>query len=140
MIVEGALPYSGTPFGIVLLTVAAFAVSFVTYGLIERARMRSAGFSPTVASVLTTPLLMLAYYIWATTEFASGRLAYEFLRVLVELALFAPIVLVLAPLLAIYLRGGFRSKSMSGVILCAVTVACVILEIFWLYLAIGRGS
>jgi hypothetical protein len=113
--------------------VAGFLASRLVYGWVNKADLQSAGFSPTVASIVTAPLLAFAYYILATKDFIHGSISNELHRMLDDLVLFGPIFLVLLPLLAIYLRGGFRRKKMFGIILCAAAVALAILE----FLGIG---
>ncbi|MES2194324.1 MAG: hypothetical protein V4517_07895 [Pseudomonadota bacterium] len=103
------------------------------YGWIDKAGLQSAGFSPTVASFLTTPLLAISYYTLVTKDFIRGSIGNEFYRMGFDLILFGPVLLVLLPLLAIYLRGGFRRKRIFGIILCVAAVTTVILE----YLGLG---
>jgi len=110
------------------------------YGWIDKAGLQSPGFSPTVASILSTPILTFAFYILATKDFIRGTIGSELSRVPYELIWFAPIFLILPPLLAIYLRGGFRRKKILGIVLSGATVACLILEFLWLYIALGSDS
>jgi hypothetical protein len=119
---------------IFLPIVVGFLASRLIYGWVNKAGLQSAGFSPTVASILTTPLLAIAYYVLAATDFIHGGIRDQFHRMLPLLVLFAPMILVQSPLLAIYLCGGFRKKKIFGIILCAATVALVIFEFFGIYL------
>jgi len=114
--------------------VVGFIASRMIYGWVNKAGLQSAGFSPTVASILTTPLLAIAYYVLAASDFIHGSIRDEFRRMLPLLVLFAPMLLVQSPLVAIYLRGGFRKEKIFGIILCGVTVALVILEFLGIYL------
>jgi hypothetical protein len=120
--------------------VVAFLASRMFYGWVNKAGLQSPGFSPTVASILSTPILTFAFYILATRDFIHGSIRNELSRVPYELIWFAPIFLILSPLLAIYLRGGFRRKKTLGIILSGATVACLILEFLWLYVALGHDS
>jgi hypothetical protein len=120
--------------------VVAFLASRLFYGWIDKAGLQSPGFSPTVASILSTPILTFAFYILATKDFIRGTIGSELSRVPYELIWFAPIFLILPPLLAIYLRGGFRRKKILGIVLSGATVACLILEFLWLYIALGSDS
>lgn len=114
-----------------------FLASRLIYGWVNKAGLQSAGFSPTVAAILTTPLLVVAYYILAMTDFIHGSIKNELYRTSFKLVLFGPIILPLSLLLAIYLRGGFRRKKMFGIILCAAAVAVVILEFIGLGLLLS---
>jgi hypothetical protein len=119
--------------------VVGFLASRLIYGWVRKAGVQSAGFSPTVATILTTPLLACAYYA-LLTGFLPG---YFGMKVALNkmgfvLVLFGPIILPITPLLTIYLRGGFRRKKMFGVVLCAAAVAFVILEFLGLYLLSSR--
>jgi hypothetical protein len=67
-------------------------------------------------------------------DFVHDSIRGSFHRMLGLLVLFAPMILVLSPLLAIYLFGGFRRKRMFGIILCAATAAFGIFEFLGLYL------
>lgn len=109
--------------------------SRLIYGWVNSAGLQSPGFSPTVASILTTPLLACAYYM-LLAGFLPGYFGIEvaLYKMGFVLVLFGPLILPLSPLLAIYLRGGFRRKKMFGIILCAAAVAFVILEFLGLYL------
>jgi len=114
-----------------------FLASRLIYGWVNRAGLQSACFSPTVAAILTTPILVVAYYILAMTDLIHGSIKNELYRTSFNLVLFGPIILPLSLLLAIYLRGGFRKKKIFGIILCAVAVALVILEFLGIGLLFG---
>jgi hypothetical protein len=51
--------------------VGAFLASRLIYGWISKTGRQSAGFSPTVASILTTPLLAFAYWTGSTRVFMA---------------------------------------------------------------------
>jgi hypothetical protein len=102
------------------------------YGWVSKAGLQSEGFSPTVATILTTPLLAVAYFILATMVYTGGH--DPFLLIFLFLVLFAPIVIPLSPLLTIYLRGGLQGK---GVILSATSVAFVALQFVGLWFLSG---
>jgi len=99
-----------------------FLASRLIYGWANRAGLQSAGFSPTVAAILTTPLLVVAYYILAMTDFIHGSIKNELYRTSFKLVLFGPIILPLSLLLAIYLRGGFRRKRCSASFFASVVI------------------
>jgi hypothetical protein len=125
---------------ILLPFVGAFLVSRLIYGWISRTGRQSADFSPTVASILTTPLLAFAYLTGSARVFMAGDVKDAFVMIGKDLILFSPVFLILAPLLVIYLRGGFQEGRMTGVVLCAAAVGSVILECIGLYLIFGHTS
>jgi hypothetical protein len=130
---EAALLHIFLPF------IIGFMGSRLIFGWVNRAGLQSAGFSPTVASILSTPILAFAYYALATSGFNYGISGNAFLLMLSSIAIFAPIFLVLPPLLALYLRGRFRQrKKVAGVLLAAAT--CLILEFVWLDYLFGHES
>ena len=102
------------------------------YEWVSRAGLQSDGFSPTVATMLTTPLLVVGYYVLATMVYVGGH--QPILLVVLFLVLFAPIIVPLSPLLTIYLRGGLQGK---GVMLSATSVAFVALQVAELWYLSG---
>jgi hypothetical protein len=114
--------------------VVGFVASRLFYGWVNKAGLQSAGFSPTVALILTTPLLAVAYYMLAATDFVHDSIRGDLHRTLALLVLFAPMIFVLSPVLAIYLRGGLRRKKILGIILCGAAIASVILEFLGIHL------
>jgi hypothetical protein len=70
----------------------------------------------------------------------AGNVKDAFVMIGKDLVLFGPVFLVLAPLLVMYLRGGFRERRMSGIVLCAAAAGCVILEFVGLYLLFSHTS
>jgi hypothetical protein len=120
---------------VVLPFPVAFLASRLFYGRARKAGRQSESFSPTVASILVTPLLAVAYYLLAALHYAGIAM------LLVGLVLSAPIIVPLLPLLVIYLRGGFRRKRIFGVILSATSVVVVAVQFVAFYifgLALGR--
>jgi hypothetical protein len=117
--------------------IVGFLVSRWIYGQVNKAGLQSAGFSPTVASILTAPLLACAYYYMLLLGLAGySRIRLILYQMGFVLVCFGPIILPLSPLLVIYLRGGFRRKEIYGVMLCVAAVALVILEFLGLYLTL----
>ena len=98
------------------------------YGWVNKAGLQSEDFSPTVAMMLTTPLLVVGYYILATMVYAGGL--SPFFLIFLFFVLFAPIIIPLTPLLAIYLHGGFQERR---VLLSVASVAFAALQVveFW---------
>jgi hypothetical protein len=98
------------------------------YGWVSKAGLQSEDFSPTVAMMLTTPLLVVAYYILAAMVYAGGL--HPFFLIFLFFVVFAPIIIPLTPLLAIYLHGGFQERR---VVLSVASVAFVALQVveFW---------
>jgi hypothetical protein len=94
--------------------------SRLSYGRIKSRQAES--FSPAVASILTTPLLAVAYYIMVGVHYAGPAM------LAVGLVLSAPITVPLLPLLLIYLGGGFRRKRIFGIILAVISVVVVTLQ------------
>jgi hypothetical protein len=130
---EAALLHIFLPF------IVGFLACRLLFGWVNSAGRQSAGFSPTVASILSTPVLAFTYYALVSSGFNYGITGNAFLRMLLSMALFAPIFLVLPPLLALYLRGRFRQpKKVAGVLLAAAT--CLIVEFIWLDYLLGRDS
>ena len=112
-----------------------FLASRLLYEWINRAGLQSAGFSPTVASTLTAPLLACVYYALLVGLSPAYYGIWPLLvKAFAVLVLCAPIILPLSPLLVIYLCGGFRTKKIFGVIVCALAVCFVTAEFIGLYL------
>ncbi len=99
-----------------------FAASRLFYGRLKRVGWQGKDFAPTVASILTTPLLAVVYYTLVGAHYAGAAM------LLVALVLSAPTVLPLSPLLLIYLRGGFQRKRISGIILAVISVVVVTVQ------------
>jgi len=99
-----------------------FIMSRLFYGRIKSGGRQAESFLPTVAAILTTPLLAVAYYIIVGAHYAGPAM------LVVGLVLSAPITVPLLPLLLIYLRGGFRRKRIFGIILAVISVIVVILQ------------
>lgn len=104
------------PFPIALLA------SRLVYDRIKKAGRQAESFSPTVASILTTPLLAIAYYIMVGVHYAGPAM------LAIGLVLSAPITVPLSPLLLLYLRGGFRRKRIFGIILAVISVVAVTVQ------------
>lgn len=128
-------------FHFLLLLVGGFIASYFIYVWLNKIGRQFAGFSPTVASLLTAPLLAYSYYIFSTKDFIRGTIERQITRMILELVfLFGPIFLVLSPLLVIYLCGGFPRTRMTGIMLGAASLICLLLEHLWLYyLFVGRS-
>jgi accessory gene regulator protein AgrB len=92
------------------------------YGRIKKAGRQGESFSPTVASILTTPLLAFAYHILLGVHYAGLAM------LVIGLVLYAPTIVPLLPLLVIYLRGGFQRKRIFGLIVAVISVVVVILQ------------
>ena len=105
-----------------------FMMSRLVYGRIKRVDRQAENFSPMVASMLTTPLLAVAYYIVIGVHYAGLAMLF------VGLVLSAPITVPLLPLLLIYLRGGFRRRRIFGIILAVISVVVVILQFAALFI------
>ena len=105
-----------------------FLASRLLYGRIKKAGRQAESFSPTVASILTTPLLAVAYYILVGVHYAGPAM------LAIGLVLSVPITVPLTPLLVIYLRGGFRRKRIFGIILAIISVVVVILQFAALFI------
>lgn len=121
--------------------IVGFLASRFIYGWVSKAGLQSAGFSPTVASILTAPLLACGYYYMLLLGLAGySRIRLILYQLGFVLVGCGPIILPLSSLLVIYLRGGFRSKKIYGVMLCAAAVAFVILDFIVLYFLVqGLG-
>jgi uncharacterized membrane protein YqaE (UPF0057 family) len=123
---EVALLHIFSPF------VIGFLASRLFFGWVSRAGFQSVGFSPTVASILTTPILAVCYYLSVIGDFFSGEIRNAMMRLLMSTLFFIPILLILPPLLVLYLRGTFRRRTLTNLALCAATAACLCLEGVWL--------
>ena len=110
------------PFPVGLLASSLF------YGRIKRNGQQAESFSPTVASILTTPLLAVAYYLLVGAYFAGLPM------LVVGLVLSAPTTVSLLPLVVIYLRGGFRRKRIFGTVLAAISVVVGMVQFFALFI------
>lgn len=120
--------------------VGALLVSCIIYVWLNKTGRLFAGFSPTVASILTAPLLAAFYFILSTKDFVRGSMGTSLARTLSDFVLLGPLLLILSPLLLIYLRGGFPRRRVTDVMLCVATLAGLFLEVLWLYLLFGRKS
>lgn len=117
-----------------------FLASLLFYRWVNRTGMQSAGFSPTVASILSTPIIAVSYFSFIYSFVAYRFLATNFRVIgsemlvgLMRMVFFLPILLILPPLLVFYLRGAFRRRrTISKVLLCTATVASLILQGLWL--------
>jgi hypothetical protein len=98
------------------------------YGRLKKAGRQAENFSPTTASILTTPLLAIAYYLLVAELYAGLPM------LVVGLVLSTPMILPLVPLLLIYLRGGFRRKRLTGIILSVISAVVVIAQFIALYI------
>jgi hypothetical protein len=98
------------------------------YGRIKAVGRQSESFSPMVASILTMPLLAVAYYIMIGVRYAGPAM------LAVGLVLSAPITVPLLPLLVIYLRGAFQRKRIYGIVLAAISVVVVALQFVTLFI------
>lgn len=125
---------------VVVPLIAAFLISLLLYSWINNSGRQSVGFSPVVAAVLTAPLLEFAYFAVSTTSFTSGGIGDQLPGIFLWSIVFGPSLLVLAPLLVIYLRGGFRKTKAASVILSLATVACLALNCLWIYFFFGFSS
>jgi hypothetical protein len=113
----------------------AFLASRLIYGWVNRAGLQPAGFSPALASVLTAPILVFVVYSVLLRIFYGTSIG-DWLATVFRLLLIAPIIPVLALLLAVYLRGGFGGKK-GTLALCAAVVLLLILNCLWFSLAAG---
>jgi hypothetical protein len=106
-----------------LLCGIAFPPSWlIAYLWAKRAGLRSSGFSPTVAAIISTPILVAVYSV---VHYRGARQFY--------LTLLVPIFVILVPLLAIYLAvAARRGRLPSRALLCATVVCCLILQNLWL--------
>ena len=110
------------PFPVGLLASGLF------YGRVKTTGRQAESFSPAVAAILTTPLLVVAYYIMVGVYYAGAAMLG------IGLVLSAPITVPLLPLLAVYLRGGFQRKRISGIILAVISVLVVTLQFTALFI------
>ena len=104
------------PFPIGLLASRLF------YGRIKSVGRQGENFSPAIASILTTPLLAVAYYVLVGMYYAGPAMS------VIGLVLSMPITIPLLPLLVVYLRGGFRRKRIAGFVLAVISVVVVTLQ------------
>jgi hypothetical protein len=109
---------------------AGFLAGWLGYRWIKKAGLQSERFSPAVAAILTAPFFAIAYYVIATAISVGARAAVAafFMGVL-----FSPIIVVLAPLLVVYICGGWQGRRLFGVALAGTAVALVISEFVGLY-------
>jgi hypothetical protein len=119
----------------------AFGAGRLFYGWVEKADLQSPGFSPSLASLLTAPIVAFACYVLAFIVFGmidfvnnpirEGLLhsAIFLLIVVAFLILVAPIIPFSSALLAIYLRGGLRKRVR---ILWGAAASLLVLEFLWL--------
>jgi hypothetical protein len=117
-----------------LLFVVSFFISrLVIYVWVKRTRCQSPRFSPTAASVMSAPLLVAAFLGVIFIRVHDFTLQSIVLELPVLALLFAPILLILSPLLAMYLIGACRQQQLpSSALLCATSVACLALQALWL--------
>jgi hypothetical protein len=124
--------------GILLKLILPFVVSFfisrvLLYVWVKRTRCQSPGFSSTAASVMSAPLLVVAFFSVMFIRLHDHALQSIVLELAVLVLLFAPILLILSPLLAMYLIGACRQQQLaSSMLLCATSIACLTLQALWL--------
>ena len=124
--------------------VTGLLASRLFYGWVNRAGLQSAGFSPTVASILSTPIIAVTYFVvfysLLAYPFSLNDIGTVLLHTLLLMAFFALILLVLPPLLVFYLRGAFRQRrTISKIFLYAATVSSLFLQGLLLHY-LGQGS
>ena len=132
---------------VILPFVVAFLVSrLLIYSWMGRTASNS-GFSPTVASILSAPILAAIYFSALAAGVGIGpAIIYDtsgniVFRLAFSLFLFwAPILFILAPLLVIYLVMAFRrKKAMSPIVPLVATITCLVLQFFWLSFIFDNG-
>ena len=106
----------------------------------KRLDWQSGNFSPAVASVLTAPLPGFACLIVSPKLQIAASFKDAAIMISGDLIIVGPVFLILTPLLAIYLVGGFRRKKNFGMALCAIAIGCVILQFAGLGLLYGQTS
>jgi hypothetical protein len=125
---RGILLRLGLPF------VVSFFISRVLFHVwAKKNRCRSPGFSSTAASVMSAPLLVVAFFGAIFIRLHDHALQSIVSELAVLVLLFAPILLILLPLLAMYLIGAIRQQQLaSSALLCAASIACLTLQALWL--------
>src|ERR1700722_5810570 len=120
--------------------IIAFLLLRVMYSWVNRPSWQAAGFSPTLASILSTPILALPCFCFFLAQMYVIRYStiptiQSVLHALVSsLGIFAPVFLILL-LLAVYLRRVVCERSkVSNILFSAAIVACLILQFLWFYI------
>jgi hypothetical protein len=125
---RGILLRLGLPF-----VVPFFISRVVIYVWVKRTRCQLPHFSSTAASVMSAPLLVVAFFGAVFIRVHDHALQSIVLELAVLALLFAPILLILSPLLAMYLIGACRQQQLaSSALLCATSIACLTLQALWL--------
>jgi quinol-cytochrome oxidoreductase complex cytochrome b subunit len=126
---------------VILLFVGGFLVTRLFYGWIDRAGLQSADFSPTLASILTMPILAFVCGVLGAIDFVGDTIGDALLQVLIgsmlAIMLFAPVIPVLSVLLIIYFCGGFRGRKKTR-LLWAAAISLPIFDCLWIYFTIDH--
>ena len=122
--------------------IVAFLVGLLIYAWINKVALQSTGFSPTMASILTTPIVGCVYHGLMTIGHGfQNTLNNLFLAMILSFVFFAPVYLILTPLLVLYLRRAFlRKTTHSRILISAMTAACLVLQTVWLYFWLNHPS
>ena len=126
-------PLSLTPYAV------GFLLAFVTFAAIRRTGRLSPEFSPIAAAIMCGPILVGIAGIVTTSVLALGAGENFSLKLLAiawsfTLALFAPTVLVVVPLLTFYLLRALQKKRLlSGVLVSVIGVCCIAAQLVCFY-------
>ena len=110
---------------------AFLASRFLIYPWVNNVGFQSPGFSPTVASILSAPILAAVHFCSLGVDTIHNTIEGTLTLIITSILLFSPTFLVLSPLLVIYLVRSFQQKPTSNVLLFAATVCCSALQFMW---------
>jgi hypothetical protein len=126
--------------------IIAFLPFRLIYSWVSKPGWQAAGFSPTLASILSTPILALPCFCFFLARMYVIRyptiptIQNVFHALISSIGIFAPVFLILL-LLAVYLRRVVCERSRaSNILFSAATVACLLLQFLWFYILAGLAE
>jgi hypothetical protein len=127
----------------VTLGATAFLPSrLLIYAWMKKVNLQSKLFSPTAASALLTVLLVSVFYI-ILFSYPHNSMMSTFAGLALSTILFAPLMVLLTPLFALYLvcaNGAVRQEEVpSRLFIYVAIVVCLILQFLWLGTFWGRS-
>jgi hypothetical protein len=111
--------------------IAFLASRFVIFAWAEKLGFQSAFFSPTMASILSAPIIAAIYFCLLNVDIIQNTVEGNLTLLALGALLFSPTLIVLSPLLAIYLFRASRQKPTSNLLLSTAAIFCLALQFMW---------
>jgi hypothetical protein len=142
-----SLPAIDPKYVVLLEFLSPFVIGFLAvlpiYSWMSKPGWQAADFSPTLASVLSTPILAFPWFCFVLARDDAIHRPSVLHTITSTMGIFAPVFLILPTLLVIYLRRVTIERSkVSNINFSASVVACLLLQSLWLYFLayLGEGS